>query len=481
MLNNEPMRRVLVDPRPLARVTQHFDTARLELLQQIAPQVRRNLTGHVVYNLDAGASSAGATEMIYAVLAGIQALGVQTRWYTCDVEAPHAEALAPLETMLQGICEPQPLPTQSDYEAVFDDVAEELINRANPGDVVALHTPAMAGIAPKLKAAGLRVLWRCHAGPDHTTESSQAAWDYLRPYIDEVDALIVTRSEHQPPWPDAPKTVVIPPSIDPGAARNANMAGDVVINTLSRASIMSGGDANVHVEFQRNDGSWGAVRRHYDVLVRGNLVPHQARVVTQVGRWDRLKDMTAVAAAFAEHLDQLQTDVHLLLVGPRPTVNENAAAEVLDELCTFVDQLPEAAQDRIHVATLPSDDADEGAHLINAIQRRSTVVAQKSLAEGFGLAIAEAMWKGKPVVASAVGGLQDQISDEVSGLLVADPHDLSAFMKQICRLLDDPHLAAQLGARAHESVRSHYLGDRHLLQFADLLLYLAPDTPQTEN
>lgn len=469
------MRRVNVEPRPLRRVTQHFDAARLELLQQIAPQVRRNLTGQVVYNLDAGASSAGATEMIYAVLAGIQALGVQTRWYTCDIDQSQATRLAPLETMLQGVGEVTDLPTSQEYEAVFDNVARDLCDRANPGDVVALHSPAMAGIAPRLKAAGLRVLWRCHAGPDLPSASSQTAWTYLQPYVDQVDALIVTRPEHQPPWPKPPKTVVIPPSIDPGAARNANMAGDVMVNTLSRASIMWGGDPNVHVEFQRNDGSYGAVRRHHDTLLRGRLIPHDARVITQIGRWDPLKDMTAVVAAFAEHIDQLDDDVHLLLVGPKPTPAETTATTILNDLCHRTDGLPPATQQRVHIATLPTDDADEGAHLINAIQRRSTIVVQKSLAEGFGLAVAEAMWKGKPIVASAVGGLQDQIDDETNGLLVTDPHDLSGFMKQVCRLLDDPHLAAQLGSRAHETVRSHYLGDRHLLQFADLLLYLAPN------
>lgn len=474
MLNNGHMRRVLVEPRPLARVTEFFDCARLELLQQIAPKVRQNLTGNIVYNLDAGSSSAGASEMIYAVLAGIQALGVQTRWYTCDLDVGSSDELAGLDTMLQGIADHVVLPTSEDYEAKVADVAEELATRANPGDVIVLHSPLMAGVAPRLKSAGLRVVWRCHAGPDCATASSAAAWEFLRPYLVHVDAIIVTRPQHRPPWPERPKTVIIPPSIDPGAARNANMPADVIVNTLSRASIMWGGDPNLHVEFQRNDGSWGAVRRHHDVLVRGSLLPHDARVITQVGRWDHMKDMRAVVTAFGDYIDQLDNDVHLLLVGPRPSAPEHDSTEVLDEVCHVVDGLAPATQSRVHIAALPTDDADEGAHLINAIQRRSTIVVQKSLAEGFGLAIAEAMWKGKPVVASAVGGLQDQIEDETNGLLVADPSDHSAFMKQICRLLDNTQFASQLGSRAHESVRAHYLGDRHLLQFADLLLDLAP-------
>jgi trehalose synthase len=114
------------------------------------------------------------------------------------------------------------------------------------------------------------------------------------------------------------------------------------------------------------------------------------------------------------------------------------------------------------------DDVDENAHLVNALQRYATVVVQKSLVEGFGLTVTEPMWKAKPVVASRVGGIQDQVIDGESGLLLDDPTDLGTFADLVRRLLDDADLAHRLGEGARERVRDHYLGDRHLIQYVDL-------------
>jgi len=114
------------------------------------------------------------------------------------------------------------------------------------------------------------------------------------------------------------------------------------------------------------------------------------------------------------------------------------------------------------------DDVDENAHLVNALQRRACVVVQKSLVEGFGLTVTEAMWKGRPMVASAIGGIQDQIVDGKHGLLLRNPRDLDAFARALMSLLDDPDLAAELGAAAHTQVYDRFLGDRHLEAYADL-------------
>jgi trehalose synthase len=114
-------------------------------------------------------------------------------------------------------------------------------------------------------------------------------------------------------------------------------------------------------------------------------------------------------------------------------------------------------------------DPDENARIVNAIQRHASVVLQKSLAEGFGLTVAEAMWKSRAVVATAVGGIQDQIQDGTDGLLVKEPDDLRAFGDAVARLLADPALADRLGTAAHETVRSRFLGDRHPAQYGALL------------
>jgi trehalose synthase len=143
-------------------------------------------------------------------------------------------------------------------------------------------------------------------------------------------------------------------------------------------------------------------------------------------------------------------------------------AEVFEEIEAAWHELPQRIRRRVHLALLPMDEADENAVIVNALQRRADVVAQKSLAEGFGLTVAEAMWKGRPVVASHVGGIQDQIEDGVTGYLVP-PTDLAAFADRVNRLLAYPHDAERMGAAAATRVRDLFLGPRHLGQYVDLL------------
>ena len=119
------------------------------------------------------------------------------------------------------------------------------------------------------------------------------------------------------------------------------------------------------------------------------------------------------------------------------------------------------------------DDVDENAIIINALQRHAYLVVQKSLVEGFGLTVTEAMWKARPVIASRVGGIQDQIVDERDGLLIDDPSDLAALATAIARLLDDHELADRLGTAGRARVHDQYLGDRHLAQYVDLFERLA--------
>ena len=132
-------------------------------------------------------------------------------------------------------------------------------------------------------------------------------------------------------------------------------------------------------------------------------------------------------------------------------------------------ELPEHYRDRVHLACLPMEDGDENAAIVNALQRQATIIVQKSLKEGFGLTVTEAMWKAKPVVGSAVGGIPDQIEDGVSGLLLSDPEDADEFASALERLLKDEGLRTKLGENARERVRERFLATRHLLQYAELL------------
>ncbi len=190
----------------------------------------------------------------------------------------------------------------------------------------------------------------------------------------------------------------------------------------------------------------------------------------QASRWDALKDMPGVMVGFAENLANLG-DAHLVLAGPEAigVADDPEAAMVLAECRALWGTLPARARERIHLACVPMADADEAAAIVNALQRHATVVVQKSLAEGFGLTVAEAMWKGRPVVGSAVGGITDQIISGETGWLLGDPADPRA----IC---------ARGGTSAHRSARGRtngrerlsagahaFLADRHLEQWAELL------------
>ena len=220
----------------------------------------------------------------------------------------------------------------------------------------------------------------------------------------------------------------------------------------------------------RRDGRVGEVRLHRDLLAEGEPVPVEARLVVQVSRWDRLKDMAGVQQGFSEAMTSLPDDVHLVLAGPEVSgvSDDPEGAAVLAECRDGWRRLGPAERRRVHLVCLPMDDVDENAHLVNALQRRATVVVQKSLVEGFGLTVTEAMWKGRPVVASAVGGIVDQITDMVDGMLLDDLTDLEGLGGALKTLFDNPELCATLGAAGRQTVHERFLGDRHLEKYVDL-------------
>ena len=168
------------------------------------------------------------------------------------------------------------------------------------------------------------------------------------------------------------------------------------------------------------------------------------------------------------------SDAHLMLAGPLPgTVEDDPEADaVLAEVHELWESLPAPDRGRVHLANLPTDDAEENATIVNALQRHADVVVQKSLAEGFGLTVTEAMWKGRALVAGRVGGIRDQIEDGVSGILV-DPRDLTAFGNEVGALLLDPSLASRLGAAAERRVRERYLAPEYLGAYLQLIAELA--------
>ncbi len=197
----------------------------------------------------------------------------------------------------------------------------------------------------------------------------------------------------------------------------------------------------------------------------------------QVSRWDHLKDMQGVLAGFAEHLAG-RSGTRLALIGPAVdgVSDDPEGARVLGECLDAWASLPRRARDTIRLVSLPMDDPLANAFFVNAAQRHATVVVQKSLQEGFGLTVAEAMWKSRPVVASAVGGIVGQVPPG-AGMLLPDPRDLDNFGEVLGSLLSRPEAAATMGRRGRRHVRRHFLSDRHLIDYAHLLRHVIEDGP----
>jgi trehalose synthase len=322
----------------------------------------------------------------------------------------------------------------------------------------------------RLLAAGAHVVWRCHVGRDEPNALTEEAWAFLRPLVEHADAFVFSREDYAPAWCRTSKLRVITPSIDPFSAKNCPLTDVEVLAALTCAGLVEGEFDSSALGFVRRDGSHGTVGRHDDLIVDGPPIPADARLVVQVSRWDRLKDMAGVQRGFADVMATLPADVHLVLAGPEVSgvSDDPEGAAVLAECRDLWQRLEQAQQRRVHLVCLPMGDVDENAHLVNALQRHATVMVQKSLVEGFGLTVTEAMWKGRPVVASAVGGIQEQITHGEDGLLLRDPTDLAGLGTALGTLLGDPQMSARLATAAHQRVYEDFLGDKHLEAYVDL-------------
>jgi trehalose synthase len=472
------MREVAVQAIDATRLEPLIGEERMARYLAEAAEARRLLTGRSVVSVNSTAAGGGVAELLQSLLAYARGAGVDARWLVMDGDPDFFDITKRIHNWIYGTAgDGGPLGDKErrHYEAVAARNAHELRAYVRPGDVVLLHDPQPAGLAPALRSMGATVVWRCHIGADTANRWTEQAWAFLRPYLEGVaDAIVVSRLPFAPPWA-APATVhAIPPSIDPFYAKNQPMDRPHVRAALVYVGLLAGELDGPHVPFTRRDGSPGRINRHADVLQTGPPPPPDAPLVVQISRWDRLKDMAGVMTAFAEHVDP-GLGAHLLLAGPVVTgvADDPEGGAVLRECIERWRTLPHHARSRVHLACMPMADPDEQAAIVNALQRHATIVVQKSLAEGFGLTVSEAMWKERPVVASAVGGIVDQIRDGEDGILLADPTDLPAAGAAIERLLRDPLEAARLGRNARARVTDEFLGDRHLERYASLFAQIA--------
>ena len=312
---------------------------------------------------------------------------------------------------------------------------------------VIVHDPQPAGLVPAMKEAGLAVVWRCHIGVDKPNDAAREAWDFLRPYVEPADAYVFSRRAYLWEGLDEERTWIMPPVIDPFSPKNEDLEDDRIEAILTEVEAKA-------------------------TILQEEPVPAEAKVVTQVSRWDRLKDPEGLLEILARHLED--PSIHLCLVGPETAGvhDDPEGAEVYERVAAGWRALDDERRRRAHLISLPMDDLARNAAMVNALQRRSDLIVQKSLAEGFGLTVAEAMWKAKPVLASRVGGIQDQVVDGQTGTLIDDPHDLRAFARAIEDLAADPSRASKLGSAGREHVRDSFLAIDRLREYVELLTAL---------
>ena len=371
------------------------------------------LRGRRVQHVNSTAVGGGVAEILNRLVPLLLELGINTRWDVIRGGDEFYAVTKSIHNALHG----QPV-TLSEYDiAVYRETTEQnLRNLALSDDIVFIHDPQPAGLVAA-RTPGSRWIWRCHIDLSAPVPS---VWEFLRPTVERYDAAVFSAPQFSRTLPI--DQVLIAPSIDPLADKNRELDARTVESIVTRLG----------------------------------LAPDRP-LVTQVSRFDRLKDPLGVIEAF--RLVKKYNDCQLLLVGGSATDDPEGQA-VLAE-CR-----DRAADDRdIHVVELPPTANVE----INALQRASTVVLQKSLREGFGLTVAEALWKAKPVIAGAVGGIPLQITHKYSGVLT---HTIEGTAYWIKQLLNAPDFARRLGENGREHVRHNFLLTRHLRDYLLLFLYL---------
>jgi trehalose synthase len=468
------MQEVDVYPKSPERLTPLIGGERAERLRLAVAKARQAIGGATVWHINATAHGGGVAEILTSLLAYGQGAGLDSRWLALDGDDDFFAVTKRIHNLIHGTAGDGGSvgrPERRHYERVLEENLGDLRPLLRPGDVVLLHDPQTAGLIPSLRELGVFVGWRSHIGADTVNQYTNQGWAFLRPYVEQSDAVVFSRSQFVPDWVPSGKATIITPSIDPCATKNLDLDADRARAVLARAGLLTGAGTGGDLSFSRRDDAPANVRRHDDLLIGGAAPPTEVRLAVQVSRWDRLKDMSGVLYAFTEHLDAMPEDIHLMLVGPsvEGVSDDPEGAAVLAECTEQWHRLPRRAQERSHLVTLPMDDLDENAHLTNAIRHHASVLLQKSLVEGFGLTVTEALWRARPVIASAIGGITEQITDGVDGLLLREPADLDAFAKTLAGLFHDDRKAGRLGQAGRARVHDQFLVDRHLIQLANWL------------
>ncbi len=464
---------------PIPLETRHFEDLggylfepMLERLSEAEQHAGELLGGRTVWEVNSTAFGGGVAELLRTLPPYWRGAGIDVRWVVVRGSAEFFRVTKRLHNHLHGqpgdggvlgIDELRTLDRAACYHA------GALTSLVGPGDVVVLNDPQTAALSVPVERAGAYVIWRCHLGIDHGNELSRHAWSCLRPRLAGVDRFIFSRYAFLPEWLRGAETAIVTPAIDPASTKNRPMSDGAARAILQHLGLAAGVSTAIP-SYDRTDGSTATLAARPTVL-DSDGAPDWSRdpVVVSLARWDRIKDPLGILDGFLERVLPA-TDAHLLLAGPdtHQVADDPEAAGVLADVRERWRRLPPAARARIHLACLPLTSPDDNAAMVNAIQRQAAVVVKKSVQEGFGLGLTEAMWKARPVVASAVGGHLEQIEHLHNGLLVEDPADGAAFGDAIVELLREPPLAARFGQTARERVRALFLNDHHFLRWVEV-------------
>ncbi len=371
------------------------------------------LSGSIVQNVNSTLSGGGVAEILSRMVPLLGQLGVDARWSVIKGNDDFFRVTKKVHNALHGW--PDSL-SDEDFSIFMETSQKNIDEMKLEGQVVFIHDPQPIALIRRKKESGARWAWRCHID---VSRPDERVWKFLEPFISEYDAAVFSAPAFSRPLP-IPQ-FLISPSIDPLSDKNKELSAEAVDSVMNKFHI-----------------------------------PRDKPIITQVSRFDYLKDPVGLIQAF--EMVRKSIDARLVLAGG--TASDDPESEkVLELVRERADGNPD-----IHVLLIPPGSDIE----INALQRASTVIVQKSIKEGFGLTVSEALWKSKPVVASAVGGITLQVKNKITGLL---SHGIEGTAYDIKQLLTNPEFAQRLGKNGREHVRQNYLITRHIRDY--LLLFLS--------
>lgn len=464
-------------------------------LRDAARAVLPRLSNRTVWMINSAARGGGVAEMLPRLVSLLRELGVDTRWVVITPDNPEFFALTKrLHNLLHGSGDPELGPRERTlYDATSDELAAAFIGMIGPKDLVVVHDPQPAGVGARLKRAlGTRCVWRCHIGVDEDSPQTRAAWAFLRADVDAYDQTVFTAPEYIPPFLGS-GAAIIPPALDPFSHKNRRLSPHKLTGVLVCGGLTASHHPTLAEPFM------GAARRleagsgFVPALDHAGLGLLFRPVVTQISRWDRLKGFAPLLEAFvrlkreADRFAGSDRDreririVRLVLAGPdADSVRDDPEAQdVLETICRRYLTLPRELHEDIAVLQLPMVSTKENALMVNALQRCSTVVAQCSLREGFGLTVTEAMWKGIAVLGSSACGIRHQIEDRVHGRRVADPRDAEELAGALAEMLNQPYEREHWGARARRRVHDEFLVFAQVRRWLELLASVGQEPPRT--